>query len=365
MTSQSSGTQAVDRAAMLLAHVVHGTEPVSFTELTTSCGLAKSTTSRLLTALERHQLVRRDDGGRFWPGALFVGYAWRGTADTDLIATAQPFLDRLGAQTGETINLGIVSSGAEGAWRGVRPGEVPAGAADGAGRAGRESRPGRATAGGTARAGGGGAGSAAGGHAAAGDHRAAGDHGAVGERRAAGDHGAADVPADDLMVQQIAQVNSRFLIGGTNWVGLAVPLHCSALGKVLLAFGAAPVPAGQLHACTLRTITGRNELAAELAQVRARGYAVTDEELEPGLVAVAAPVFAGGATAIAAISVSAPASRLTPDQIPGTAARCAAAARDLSAVLAGPQADRVDGSLMSLRQQQQGAIDALAAPAPA
>jgi len=348
VTSQSSGTQAVDRAAMLLAHVVHGTEPVSFTELTTSCGLAKSTTSRLLTALERHQLVRRDDGGRFWPGALFVGYAWRGTADTDLVATAQPFLDRLGEQTGETINLGVVSGGA-----------------DGTGRAGREARLGWSTAGGTARAGGGGAGSAAGGHAAAGDHRAAGDHGAVGERRAAGDHGAADVPADDLMVQQIAQVNSRFLIGGTNWVGLAVPLHCSALGKVLLAFGAAPVPAGQLHACTPRTITGRNELAAELAQVRARGYAVTDEELEPGLVAVAAPVFAGGATAIAAISVSAPASRLTPDQIPGTAARCAAAARDLSAVLAGPQADRVDGSLMSLRQQQQGAIDALAAPAPA
>ncbi len=75
--SSPNGTQAIDRAAMLLAQVVHGSEPVSFTELTAACGLAKSTTSRLLTALERHQLVRRDGDGRFWPGELFVRYASR------------------------------------------------------------------------------------------------------------------------------------------------------------------------------------------------------------------------------------------------------------------------------------------------
>src|SRR5229473_2396543 len=85
---------------------VSGLKP-SFTELTAACGLAKSTTSRLLTALERHQLVRRDGDGRFWPGELFVRYAWRGTAGTDLVAVAQPFLARLGEQTSETINLGV------------------------------------------------------------------------------------------------------------------------------------------------------------------------------------------------------------------------------------------------------------------
>ncbi|HEX7996305.1 MAG TPA: helix-turn-helix domain-containing protein, partial [Streptosporangiaceae bacterium] len=106
--SSPNGTQAIDRAAMLLAQVVHGSEPVSFTELTTASGLAKSTTSRLLMALERHQLVRRDDDGRFWPGELFVRYAWRGTAGADLVAVAQPYLARLGEQTGETINLGIL-----------------------------------------------------------------------------------------------------------------------------------------------------------------------------------------------------------------------------------------------------------------
>ena len=286
--SSPNGTQAIDRAAMLLTQVVHGSEPVSFTELTAASGLAKSTTSRLLMALERHQLVRRDGDGRFWPGELFVRYAWRPAAGAHLIAVAQPFLARLGDQTGETINLGIaVGAGGSG-------GSSPRGSSGGAGGG----RPG-----GIARAGGGGAGDTAG--------------------------------AADMTVEQIAQVNSRYLIGGTNWVGLVVPLHCSALGKVLLAFGAASLPSEPYQARTARTITTRAALDAELAVARDRGYAVTDEELEPGLVAVAAPVFAGGHVAIAAISVSAPASRLAGDQIPGTAALCAAAARDLSATLGG------------------------------
>jgi DNA-binding IclR family transcriptional regulator len=292
IVSSPNGTQAIDRAAMLLAQVVHGSEPVSFTELTAACGLAKSTTSRLLMALERHQLVRRDSDGRFWPGELFVRYAWRGTAGADLIAVAQPFLARLGEQTAETINLGIaVNSG------------------EGAGRPGRENAAGQAHAGVAARAGGGGAGSDPTGSSAAGE----------------------------MVVQQIAQVDSRYMIGGTNWVGLAVPLHCSALGKVLIAFGAATMPAGPFEARTARTITTRAALAAELAAVRERGYAVTDEELEPGLVAVAAPVFAGGVAAIAAISVSAPAVRLTAGVIPATAAACVDAADALSAMLGGPR----------------------------
>jgi IclR family transcriptional regulator, acetate operon repressor len=294
--SSPNGTQAIDRAAMLLAQVVHGNEPVSFTELTAACGLAKSTTSRLLMALERHRLVRRDGDGRFWPGELFVRYAWRGTAGGDLAAVAQPFLARLGEQTSETINLGIAVAGA-----------------DGASRAGRDLAAGPASAGVAARAGGGGAGSGAGGNAVGGS-------------------------SGDMMVQQIAQVDSRYMIGGTNWVGLAVPLHCSALGKVLLAFGAATTPPEPYEARTARTITTRGALDAELVTVRERGYAVTDEELEPGLVAVAAPVYAGGRVATAAISVSAPASRLGGEEIPATAALCMAAADDLSATLSGRHA---------------------------
>ncbi|HEV2242788.1 MAG TPA: IclR family transcriptional regulator C-terminal domain-containing protein, partial [Streptosporangiaceae bacterium] len=157
------------------------------------------------------------------------------------------------------------------------------------------------------------------------------------------------------------QVDSTYLIGGTNWVGLSVPLHCAALGKVLLAYGAAPLPPGRLVRRTGRTITSRDALQADLAEVRRRGYAVTNEELEPGLVAVAAPVYraggpAGGpggsalrdATVVAALSVSGPATRLSARRVPAIAAQCVAEANALSAVL-GYQQQRARG------QRKEGA----------
>ena len=79
--SNQSGTQAVDRAARLLSEVVHSADPMTFTGLSAATGLAKSTTSRLLLALERNGLVRRDDHGRFLPGEMFVSFAWRGGAE--------------------------------------------------------------------------------------------------------------------------------------------------------------------------------------------------------------------------------------------------------------------------------------------
>jgi IclR family transcriptional regulator, acetate operon repressor len=244
--SSPTGTQAVDRAAQLLVEITRRETPVSFAELTAASGLAKSTASRLLTALERNGLIRRDGAGRFAPGEVFVSYAWRGGAEADLVSIAQPVLAELGEQTSETINLGV--------------------------------------------------------------------------------------PREGGLVEQIAQVDSTYLIGGTNWVGLAVPVHCAALGKVLLAFGAAGLPDGRLERRTPRTITSRSALAAELAAVRERGYAVTIEELEPGLVAVAAPVI-GGSGVVAALSVSGPAGRLAGRPLTHAAASCMSAARTLSALL--------------------------------
>src|SRR5437764_1920845 len=109
--SNSSGTQAVDRAARLLSEVVHSADPMTFTDLAAATGLAKSTTSRLLLALERNGLVRRDETGRFRPGEVFVRFAWMGGAEAGLTEVAQPFLDRLAAATGETVNLGVERNG--------------------------------------------------------------------------------------------------------------------------------------------------------------------------------------------------------------------------------------------------------------
>ena len=61
IVTSPSGTQAVDRAARLLTEVVHSPGSVTFTELAAATGLAKSTTSRLLLALERNgQKITKD-----------------------------------------------------------------------------------------------------------------------------------------------------------------------------------------------------------------------------------------------------------------------------------------------------------------
>jgi DNA-binding IclR family transcriptional regulator len=112
-----------------------------------------------------------------------------------------------------------------------------------------------------------------------------------------------------------------------------VPLHCSALGKVLLAYGAAQLPPGKLERRTDKTITSETALRADLATVRARGYAVTDEELEPGLIAVATPIRGYDGTVVAALSVSAPTNRMSRDGVTAVAGYCAEEAAGLSAVL--------------------------------
>lgn len=125
--------------------------------------------------------------------------------------------------------------------------------------------------------------------------------------------------AGSQAVEQIAQVDSRYMLGAVNWVGREVPFHSSALGKVLLAYGAAQIPSGRLERHTDKTITNRPELEADLVKVRRNGYAVADSELEPGLVAIAAPIVEPGGAVVAAVSVTGPSVRLTGDRIPRVA----------------------------------------------
>ena len=115
-------------------------------------------------------------------------------------------------------------------------------------------------------------------------------------------------------VVQIDQVDSRYMLGAANWLNREVPFHASALGKALLAHGT-PLPVGRLIKLTERTRTTRPALDADLRRCLETGYAVADGELEPGLVAIAAPLLDADGNAVAAISVSGPSSRLTPAQI--------------------------------------------------
>ena len=143
-----SGTQAVDRAAQLVSTVVQADAPLAFADLQESSGLAKSTTSRMLTALERGGLLERDDDGSYVAGSLFWLYAARHDPWQELIRLARPAMEEIGEQTSETVHLSVTR----------------------------------------------------------------------GEK-----------------VVQVAQVDSRYLLGTRDWTEIEVPAHCSALGKVFYA----------------------------------------------------------------------------------------------------------------------------------
>ena len=224
LTSTPTGTQSIDRAAQLLVHVLETDAPPTVGELSARSGLPKSTTSRLVGALERQGLVQREPlGGQLRPGAVLTRYARRETGEAELVELAAPSLDRLAAETGETVNLG-----------------VPA-------------------------------------------------------------------PAS---VELLDQRDSRHFLGSTNWVGRLVPAHGSALGKVFFAWGALPLPAAPFE--RLAPATALDEAKLDLPEIRARGYATTVDELEPGLWAVAAPVRDGSGRVIAALSLSGPTVRMRP-----------------------------------------------------
>jgi len=140
------------------------------------------------------------------------------------------------------------------------------------------------------------------------------------------------VPGPDA-VEQVAQVDSRYMLGAINWVGRSVPYHCTAVGKVFLAHGVSELPAGRLDRRTERTMTTRAAIAAEAERTRQRGYAVASEELEPGLVAIAAPVRGSDGRVVAALSVSGPTARITPDRLDAIGELLAADAASLSAAL--------------------------------
>jgi DNA-binding IclR family transcriptional regulator len=200
--ASDSGTQAIDRAAELLVSVVQSSRPLGVGELAASSGLPKSTTSRLVGALERRGLVQRAGDRRVAPGPVLLRFAHQDRS-VSLVELALPALRALADLSGETINLGVPTP---------------------------------------------------------------------------------------LGVEHLAQEDSRHFMGGTNWVGRRVPFDSTANGKVLTAF---------------------NANAPEGNAIRERGYASAVDELEPGLAAIAAPVFGPDGDAVAALSISGPTIRLT------------------------------------------------------
>jgi IclR family transcriptional regulator, acetate operon repressor len=212
MPSEASGTHSIERAAQLLVRVVEAPRPPSIGELAADEGLPKSTTSRLVPALERQGLIQRlGDRGRLRPGPVLIRFASRDGAAT-IVELSEPSLRRLAEASGETINLAV-------------PGPVG--------------------------------------------------------------------------VEHLAQEDTAHVVGVIDWVGRRVPFEQAANGKCFLAFG------------------GGETLTDELRLVRTRGWATSVDELEIGLSALAAPVLGADGDAVAALSISGPSARLTPERIAG------------------------------------------------
>jgi DNA-binding IclR family transcriptional regulator len=236
--------QSADRALAILTAFGEERPDLGVSELAAELGMHKSTVSRLLAALERRGLVRRE-GERFAPGPELARLGLLSVRSFTLAGAARASLEALAGQTGETVNLAV---------------------------------------------------------------------------------------RDGQRALNVLQVDAAHFVGVTDWTGRAAPLHATANGKALLAFGEAPM-AGRLGRLTPQTIVERRELEADLERTREAGFAVAVEELEVGLHAVAAPVFDAGGACVAAVSVSGPAYRLPLPRLPELGRLCAAAAEEVSSRL--------------------------------
>ena len=99
-------------------------------------------------------------------------------------------------------------------------------------------------------------------------------------------------------------------------VGTRFPAYATSMGRVLLARLPdeqleAYLEAVELRPLSPKTVTSREALRTALAKVREQGWALVDQELEEGLRSVAAPIRDRSGTTIAAVNLSAHASRLT------------------------------------------------------
>ena len=114
---------------------------------------------------------------------------------------------------------------------------------------------------------------------------------------------------------RIQSVQSHQSVRRVAPIGVRLPLYLGASSKVLLAYESEAVREEIMSAPDWPKATHGQKFREQLAQIAADGYATSIEEREPGAAAVAAPIFNRSQKLVAALSVSGPVSRFTPDQL--------------------------------------------------
>lgn len=116
---------------------------------------------------------------------------------------------------------------------------------------------------------------------------------------------------DKVVGRHDLQINSQ--------IGSEKPIYCTGLGKIMLAFAEPDykrvIKNLHIEAVTKNTIINKQQLVAEIEQIKKQGFALDMEENEIGLICVAVPVFNNQGKFIAAISTSGPSARFNEDEI--------------------------------------------------
>jgi DNA-binding IclR family transcriptional regulator len=239
----------LERAVDILQVLAEDSRELSAAEVAERLSLHKSTIHRLLTVLDQHRLIRRNgETGRYSLGLRLFEFGTRAVRGLQLRDTAQPHLDQLARETGETAHICVF---------------------------------------------------------------------------------------DRSEMVSIAYAEGPRSLRMPATVGRRTPAYCSAVGKAMLAFLPKSVidVVGSLRPFTEKTLVTREALLADLRQVRIRGYAVDNEEVEEGLRCVGAPVWNYTGEVVAAISVAGPAFRITKSRVPAVARAVLATTRGLSTEL--------------------------------
>lgn len=139
---------------------------------------------------------------------------------------------------------------------------------------------------------------------------------------------------DHAQVLYVDKRNARDPIPMYSQAGKIGPAYCTGVGKAMLAY----LPEADLpgilsqqswHPFTAKTITSDAAMAKELATIRARGFALDDEEHEPGIICVAVPILSTGGALLGALSVTSTTARTNPSALADLAPLISSIARNI------------------------------------
>jgi IclR family transcriptional regulator, KDG regulon repressor len=148
---------------------------------------------------------------------------------------------------------------------------------------------------------------------------------------------------DGMQTVLIQKVKGTQLVAVDFQLGDRSMLHCTSIGKAVLAFQDAPfvekVIAAGLPALASRTITDADALRQELARVCANGYALDDHEFSDNMRCIAVPVFGSDGRVSSGISISGPDSRFNFEKLEELKTPLLAGAREISRRMGGRSGD--------------------------